>query len=475
MESMRSIGYAFETAIADVIDNSISAGSTQIDILFSPFDEAFVAILDNGEGMSKAGLLKAMQHGARNVGARTPTNDLGRFGLGLKTASLSQCRQLTVITKKDDSISGAEWNLDEIERAQDWSLLVLESTDIKSVPNVSQLKCLEQGTLVVWRAFDRAMAGEADHAKALQDRIDVTRDHLALVFHRFLERTKNRLVICVNGQPIVPVDPFLRNRRGVQLLPQQAFSVDGQTVSVQPFILPHLSRLTAADIENAGGVEGLRKNQGFYVYRNERLITWGTWFRLSRQDEMTKLARVMVDIPETLDHLWSLDIKKSSAFPPDAVRTGLRAIVDRISDKSRKVYTYRGRKATESAITSAWNRIELRDGRYSYQVNREHPFLTALRDQLPDDARLLISRLIEMIEMTIPFDALYADMADEKMKMVAEVPPEKMREMLYELASLIVGSHENEAQRSALLEGLKVMEPFSRYGPLTEEIIGTLA
>ena len=474
MESMRSIGYAFETALADIIDNSISAGASTIEVICSPYDQAFVAVLDDGSGMSKSGLLEAMRHGARNVGARAPENDLGRFGLGLKTASLSQCRRLTVLSKQSGSISGAEWNLDQIERDDDWSLLMLEKADFKSVPEIERLQAQSDGTLVVWRDLDRALAGAVNPQAELLNLIDLSREHLCQVFHRFLERPKNPLTIEINGVPVEPVDPFLRHRKGAQSLPAQSLSVEGQTVTIQPYILPHISRMSSKDISKAGGADGLRKNQGFYVYRNQRLISWGTWFRLARQEEMTKLARVLVDVPDTLDHLWSLDIKKSSAHPPDAVRAGLRKIVDRIAEGSRRVYTYRGRKAVSAGVVPAWTRTELREGRYSYQVNQEHPVVEALRAHLPDNSSGLLRSFIRMIEDTFPFDALYADMAAEQIIGAESASPE-MENTLYELAACLISVLGAEVDRKVMLGAMRTMEPFCRYSTITEEIIEKLS
>ena len=137
--------------------------------------------------------------------------------------------------------------------------------------------------------------------------MDLAREHLSLVFHRLLGSRHEPVTIALNMNPLCALDPFLTSHKATQCLPQEEFSIDGETVSVAPFILPHLSKLTSAELMTAGGEEGLRRNQGFYVYRNQRLITWGSWFRLIRQEELTKLARVRVDITNRLDHLWRLE------------------------------------------------------------------------------------------------------------------------------------------------------------------------
>jgi hypothetical protein len=308
----------------------------------------------------------------------------------------------------------------------------------------------------------------------LHNLLDLSREHISQVFHRFIENPRNPLTISINGVAVKPVDPFLRNRKGAQSLPQQTLLVEAESVVVQPYILPHISRMSSRDIEDAGGADGLRKNQGFYVYRNQRLISWGSWFRLAKQEELTKLARVLVDVPDTLDHLWSLDIKKSSAHPPDAVRAALRHIVDRIAEGSRRVYTFRGRKAVNAGVVPAWTRTELREGRYSYQINQEHPVVEALRRHLPENSSGLLRSFIRMIEETFPFDALYADMAAEQ-KIGAESASPEMTETLYDLATCLISVPGIEAERKVMLGALRTMEPFCRYADITEEIIGKLS
>ena len=181
-----------------------------------------------------------------------------------------------------------------------------------------------------------------------------------------------KLEIEINGNPLEAIDPFLMSHRATEPMPDELISVEGHLVKVKPYILPHISKLTNAEKALDGGEEGLRKNQGFYVYRNKRLITYGTWFRLIKQQELTKLARVKVDIPNTMDHLWTIDIKKSIATPPDTVRYNLKRIVERIAEGSRRVYKFRGRKVDKSGIIHLWERLRGREGVW-YQNQRKYP------------------------------------------------------------------------------------------------------
>ncbi len=342
LDSLRALGYSFEAAVADIVDNSVSARASKVEIQFRPGPAPYVAIIDDGDGMSPEGLEEAMRHGGTGPAKTRGTADLGRFGLGLKTASLSQCRKLTVVTTQGHGIIAATWNLDRVEESGDWVVGFLSDAEIDDLPHVENLRAADHGTIILWEEFDRATAGETDPGSALGALVDLSRDHLSLVFHRFLSGSDGagRLALSINNAPIEAVDPYLSRHKGTQILPPETIRVEGSEIALRPYILPHISRMSKDDLRLAGGEDGLGPNQGFYVYRNCRLITFGTWFRLLRQEELTKLARVQVDISNELDHLWALDVKKSRAHPPEAVRNVLQRVVERIAGTSRHVYRF---------------------------------------------------------------------------------------------------------------------------------------
>lgn len=470
IESMRAVGYSLESAIADLVDNSISAGATQVRVEFRPYGEPYVAVADNGSGMSPDELTQAMRHGGKSpLDARSP-HDLGRFGLGLKTASLSQCRKLTVVSLKDGFLSARCWDLDLVAEREAWVLSVPDSeSEIKRLPHVEDVIRFGQGTVVIWQGLDRLAAGETSVESALGLKMDRVREHLALVFHRYLAGDAGllRLHIHINNNPVLPVDPFLSSHKATQPLYEDVFQVEDHEIRVQPYILPHISKLNLDELRLAGGEEGLRRNQGFYVYRNKRLIIKGTWFRLARAEELTKLARVRVDIPNTLDHLWTLDIKKSAAHPPEIVRRNLGRTVERIAERSRQTYTYRGRNTRRDGVIHTWNRIEGRSG-ISYCINREHPAVAALTETMDDDQRRLFRYVLDTIELTYPADALYADIAADKPR-AADSPN---RDSLKELAFQILDAATNTpGGRNALLGTLHLIEPFSSHPDITAEIV----
>ena len=211
MESTRAIGYSIEAAIADIIDNSIAANAARIDIDFFPIGQSYISILDDGHGMSEAELISAMQYGSRSPLDTREESDLGRYGLGMKTASLSQCRILTVISKQNGTVAGAQWNLNHIKQAESWSLIVLNESEVKDFPNWDKLNSYLNGTLVVWQDLDKFGIGENDIAAAFTRKMNLIRDHLSLVFHRYLsgEPGLKKTDIRMNDLSIVPQDPCI--------------------------------------------------------------------------------------------------------------------------------------------------------------------------------------------------------------------------------------------------------------------------
>ena len=238
--------------------------------------------------------------------------------------------------------------------------------------------------------------------------MDNTINHLSLVFHRYLE---DGVKIYVNNVKIEPRDPFLKDHKKTQLKRTQTFKINKSEIIVKPYILPHLNYLTNKDIKKVGGKDGFKNEQGFYVYRNKRLIIWGTWFRLERKDELSKLARVMVDIPNSLDYMWSIDIKKSSANLPDIIKQNLYNCAYTSVCASQNVYTYRGRKETKNKdINYIWERIKVRDG-YEYKINREIPQITMLEECLNKEQLKLLNSLIDNLEKSFPTNSIYIDVS----------------------------------------------------------------
>ena len=474
LESMRSIGYTLESALADILDNSLSANAKNIEIEFRSYDEPYLAIIDDGDGMSPAVLERAMRHGSTNPLDKRATDDMGRYGLGLKTSSLSQCRRMTVISKQDNLITGLCWDLDIVIDRQSWVMLELDAEDLANTPHLDILAKKNNGTLVLWEKLDKLIAGEVSVEAALVGKMAHVHNHLSLVFHRFLSKEEKypKVNIFINRKKLPPVDPFLVNHQATQQLEQESFSVEGEKVVVKPFIIPHYSKLSVSEVELAGGADGIRNYQGFYIYRNRRLIIWGTWFRLAPKDELSKLARVRVDIPNSLDHLWTLDIKKSAAHPPEVVRRNLRRTVDRIRMVSGRTITFRGRIADRGEFTSTWNEVVDRGG-VRFDINREHPLIKEFQSELPaGSAESSFEMILKIIESSFPADALYSRMAsDMKPAFNGEFLEKQLRDMA---TTLFEGMAPESPIRVHLLSTLHVIEPFNLYPALTKKIVEEL-
>lgn len=412
VESTRSIGYSFEAAVADIIDNSISASATEVRICFSSRDPQWLCIEDNGWGMTSVELENAMRYGSQSSTNVRRKDDLGRFGLGLKMASLSQCRKVTVMTKKDGVTCAACWDLDYIIQQKNWSLQFYSEEELEDMLGYLYLKLKDSGTVVTWERFDRLKQGAAQITKAFDEKIELTRKHISLVFHRFLndENPKSRIMMYFNGEVVKGIDPFLTKHPATQPLSEQVLRIASEEIRVKPYVLPYISKMSKQDIAAIGGKEELRQQQGFYIYRNKRLIIWGTWFRLIKHNELGKLARVRVDIPNSLDSIWEIDIKKSRASLPHFIKKNLVDIVENTVGRSERVYKYRGRNVQTDNLVHVWNPIDDR-GRFQYQINRELPVIKMLEANLTEGGEAILDAFIKMLEDAFPYSDVYYRMA----------------------------------------------------------------
>lgn len=409
--SMRDLGYSLETAIADLIDNSISAAADSINIICDMSGaDPVVIVFDNGNGMTHSELIRAMRHGTENPLQHRSPKDLGRFGLGLKTASFSQCRSLTVVSIKDNSICGAEWNLDRINNADDWILSILDTSDIEALPYIKNLK--SHGTAVIWRKLDRLFEDESGHRRdeIVNEKLETVNRHLSLVFHRFMSgeiKDQPRISISINGHLLKAFDPFCRKNPATQLLPEEIVRIGDAEVRIQPYILPHHSRLSVSEYDYYQDRSDFISNQGGYVYRNGRLMAWGDWFRLVPKGEATKLARVQIDFPNSLDEEWTIDIKKSRARPPLIIREHLRRIINKVTSRSVTVHRGRGQKLFLEEQEPLWERYADQKG-INFVINKNHPLVTIIQTKLSPENSLL-NVLIDAISSSIPLEMIYSD------------------------------------------------------------------
>jgi hypothetical protein len=349
MSSLRDMGYEFPTAVADLVDNSVEAGATKIavDIEFEG-EESWVRISDNGKGMSPGQLREAMRYGsARHYGE----SDLGKFGLGMKVASLSQCQRLTVASRTNPSrayISAYSWDLGHIETTNRWELLPIARQG--AGPSAHSPLRNSVGTVVLWQRLDRILGYEDPHGQCARRRLAaMCRDvegHLAMVFHRFLSGEaagRRKLEIQINGRRIEPWDPFARSEPATRRLEPQTIKVRdrdaGGTLVLEPFILPHQADFSDQEsFRRASGPANWNQQQGFYVYRSDRLIQCGGWCRIRTLDEHTKLARVALRFSPQLDDAFRVNVSKMRVQLPAGMREPIMQAIAPVTRLANDVY-----------------------------------------------------------------------------------------------------------------------------------------
>lgn len=478
LESLRDIGYSLDTALADVIDNAIAADASKVSILASTVaPDVRIGILDNGRGMDEDELIDAMRPGSRSPLEDRLAADLGRFGLGLKTASFSQCRRLTVVTRKKGKVSAARWDLDRVARTDDWVIEIPD--DPLELPWADRIST--KGTLVLWEDLDRLSdsTGSGDRSTVIDAKIDDAMRHLELVFHRYLsgekpvrkgEKPLAKIAIDINGRELEPLDPFFRSHSATDCGPPDKIGVKGDEIHLQTFTLPHHSKVTPAEWERHALQGGYARNQGFYVYREKRLILHGTWFGLARQTELTKLARVRIDLTNRLDTFWKIDVKKASAQPPQVVRERLRRIIEQIGASSKRVYTARGKRLTDQTLLPIWCRTRSNEG-ISYGLNSEHPILTEFRVRLPEKLQSEFERLIETIGSAIPMDALFADLAGDPEKVHGQAVADDT--LLHLVGLTVKGLRDASMSAETTLAMMRAAEPFRSNWERAEPLIAS--
>lgn len=423
LESLRGLGYSTASALADIIDNSISAGATTVDIQFNWKETSSnIHILDNGSGMSDQELESAMTLGDINpLEARSP-HDLGRFGMGLKTASFSQCRRLTVASRKNGVTSCLRWDLDLLTANPDMGWVLIEGPAPGSEDLPAKLESLDHGTLVIWEVLDRVVTESFtvnDFLALMEEQVE---RHLAMVFHRLLEGHHPKLRLNLNGKEIEAWDPFLSGHPAKPWTsPAQRHRTSSGDIEVQCHVLPHRDKLSEKEYEINGGPAGWNAQQGFYVYRNQRLLVAGGWLGLGQprawnREEPHRLARIRLDIPNTADADWKIDVKKSVARPPVALRPWLTSMATDTRERARRVFAYRGNPTSVNASTSieqAW-KVERTSKGIRYRIDEAHPSISAVLDDATSTQKDLIISMLRVIEETVPVQKIWLDTAEQK-------------------------------------------------------------
>ena len=477
IEALRGLGYSTATALCDIIDNSISAKARSVNVSFAwNGDRSHVTILDDGSGMSAAALESAMRLGERSPLDPRAESDLGRFGMGLKTASFSQCRRLTVASMLDGRMNCLRWDLDFIASSAGDDWLLLDGPAPNAAGLLEPLERAGRGTMVLWEGLDRVV-GAGFGVQDFLDLVDSVERHLSMVFHRYLDGATPDLRLSINGKSVRSWDPFLRDHPATWSSAVERIPGSSGVVEVQCHVLPHKDRLATGVEQRAAGPNGWTAQQGFHVYRNRRLLLAGSWLGLGRgrlwtQEEAHRLARIRLDIPNAADADWKIDIRKSTAHPPVTLRERLTRLAEDTRERARRVFAYRGRPVSVNAnreVVQAW-RTEHSSSGVRYRIDRDHP---AVRTVLEDsgDLRDRVGAMIRVIEETVPIQRIWLDTTegrDTQRHGFAAEPSSEVRTVLMTMYRNLVVSKGTSPDLAR--ESLLRTEPFNNYPDLVANL-----
>jgi hypothetical protein len=323
-EFIRRIHYLLEDSLADLIDNSIDAEARHVHIRFFRDARKFkrITITDDGKGMDLETLKVAMKYGAQTH--KGPA-DLGKYGAGMKTASFNQCKSMSVVTMKDGQVNARRWTLGSIKSG--WECEVLDSAEAANMFNgdVLGLKVGNHGTVIVWDKLDCLQVAATELDSLTSRLLDELNAALGLRFHRFLQDGRLAVTIDVYSTEtrtesmlvnVLHLDPFSYEESGSRGYPVK-FKIDltgGPDMALDAHIWPPKSEDPGYKL--GGGRVAAR--QGFYVYRNDRLIQAGGWLGLRANDSEphSSLARVRIDLPTSMDAIFGLNVQKSGVKAP---------------------------------------------------------------------------------------------------------------------------------------------------------------
>jgi len=468
--SLRAFGYDLPTALADLIDNSITAGAKHIRIDFH-WDGAnsAISIRDDGCGMSETELVVAMRPGSRSPLEPRSAHDLGRFGLGLKTASFSQCRWMTVNTKcKGGASSTRCWNLDYVCECDEWRLL--HDAPAKASNFLSALNSSASGTLVLWQKLDRLVSSAPASNAAAQNHfyaaIDEVKQHLAMTFHDYLFGP-GALQILINGHRLAAWDAFLTDHDATQCIAEQILEWNGSQISLSSYVLPHHTRLNPKEWEAAGGPRGWNAQQGFYIYRNRRLLVAGDWLGLPfGKEEHYKLARIRVDLPNDADADWHLDVKKSSARLPADLRDQFKRTAILTRKAASDVYRHRGKTVSRkpgAANLHLWEQ-KTRRGKLFYSLNFDHPLVKSVLNSSNEPGA--VKALLRLVQETVPAASIALDASEKPQEQAApfeRVASHRVQSVMKQVyRALCEGGRSPAEARSDLAQ----MDAFARFPEL---------
>lgn len=437
IHALRSIGYNPSTAVADLVDNSLDAKAFVININFEYNNsDGMITITDNGTGMNEEMLQTAMNIGSKDPRAKRGANELGRFGMGLKTASFSLGKRLSVLTKFEGVYHERCWDLDHVSECNEWQLFTSIPEEVKQ-----KMGTIEEnsGTIVCIDKLDRFMGYGGKRTlkeTSFFNKVSRINRHLEFVFHSILE--KNDIQMFINGREIIPWDPFMRYHEHTIEGEMQVLRINENRIKVQYFILPHASHLTEPEYKKAGGYKGWRDHQGFYIYRENRLLHYGDWMGLFPKDASAQLARVRIDLPNAADSDWQVDIKKSGINLPEEAKRRLEAISAIARKVSKEIFYFRTQSTktgqTFKGSLNTWEQSGREDGP-QFILNRNHPILAELFNKVDDETAKLLNLYLKFVQLGSPSNIIDSPKVQEEI--IQEVS-DAQKELVIQFASTLL-------------------------------------
>lgn len=461
LESIRSVGYSLKEAISDLIDNSISANASSIRVIINLEGDGEFHLIDNGDGMDHQKLVSSFRLGSTNPKTTREENDLGRFGMGMKTASLSQCRSVTVTSKQNNCVVSRTLDLDEVSKQKKW---VIGEKELHS-EIVKQLDDIEHGTIISWEKIDHTNVSKEENDNLLLD----VRNYISLCFHRFMERTNNKISFYLNDVLIKPISPVVE---GSQIFSEIA--LDDIDSKMRAFTIPIRKDNNSFSIFNSFELfNGLENQQGIYIYRSDRLLCFGGWLGIVKPNNSYKLCRVIIDFKNdySSDSKWSIDIKKTKAEIPYEYRQEIKRFVQKAQkDSSIKIGKY-NRVEMGSSIRNLYENAELwvikkntKYGYWDYSLNIDNPIFKGLLEKVKKKE---LKVLLDIISRNIPIADIIDNNDEEPVNhdtLYAEIDLEDIlaneKKHAQQLLQIFLQSGET---KSEAIEKILSVEPFVRH------------
>jgi len=474
IHSLRAFGYDLGMAIADLIDNSIFAGANNIWVEYAWDDgKPWIRVTDDGIGMTEERLVEAMRLGTKSPLEERDSRDLGRFGLGLKTASFSQCKLLTVMTKTTAGNTASRfWDLDYIQSSRNWFLGKLPP--IETIGLFSGINELKSGTVVLWQNIDRIIDDPQkmttyNAEEAFFDKFLNVKEYLEMVFHQYLESHPKKINIFVGVAKCEPWDPYLRKNDFTRELSSEKY--EDRKISVIPYVLPHISKRSEADNFRGAGPKGWNAQQGFYIYRNRRMIVSGGYLNFDlKAEEHYKLARIKVDITNDMDHEWSIDVRKAVAIPPDHLKAELERVAKATRQKAAEVYRARTGAIRKNGIVkqteTVWIKKKIGE-KITYKINKDNSVIKLILDEIAPE-KIWIKKLFHVIESTVPhrliiMDGLEHEDCHEDPASALIPPPQELLDLCFQIYKKHILEGKNHEQAADIICGMDIFSTHPGY------------